>query len=393
MRILGLTGNEAVAYAVKQCDVDVVAAYPITPQTIIVERISEYIANGEMDAEYICVESEHSALSACIGASVMGARVFTSTASQGLALMHEMLYIASGLRLPMVMAVVNRALSAPINIHGDHSDMMGSRDCGWIQIYAENAQEAYDTVIQAFKISEDPSVYLPVMIGLEGFILGQTTMPVEIPDEEQVENWLGERRQPYVIDGSTILGVGGLTFPEDTEDMFYNIQVAMENAKKIIREVDEEYGKLFDRKYGGLVSCYECEDSKYIAISMGAWSGDLIEAVYKLREEGYPVGVLRIRYYRPFPIEDIWEVIRGVKGVVVFDRAISFGAWGPIYSDLLAGLSLYTSKPPRSLNIVAGIAGVNVTSDDFYNIVKTFIEKNEKNELETGIFEWRKIRR
>ncbi|MEM2511413.1 MAG: pyruvate ferredoxin oxidoreductase, partial [Candidatus Methanomethylicia archaeon] len=197
MRIIGLTGDEAVAYAVKQCDVDVIAAYPITPQTIIVERISDFVANGEIDAEYVCVESEHSALSACIGASVMGARVFTATASQGLALMHEILYIASSLRLPIVMAVVNRALSAPINIHGDHSDMMGSRDCGWIQIYTENAQEAYDTTIQAFKIAEDPNASLPVTVNLDGFIISHSMERVEILNDEDVKRFLPPRKPLY----------------------------------------------------------------------------------------------------------------------------------------------------------------------------------------------------
>ncbi|MEM1831958.1 MAG: pyruvate ferredoxin oxidoreductase, partial [Desulfurococcaceae archaeon] len=224
-------------------------------------------------------------------------------------------------------------------------------------------------------------------------IIGHTAMPVEIPDEKQVKEWLGERRQPYVIDGSEPLGLGGLTFPKDTEDMFYHIQEAMGNVKKVIKEVDEEYGKLFGRRYGGLISCYNCTDAKYIAVSMGAWSGDLIEAVNKLRDEGYPVGVLRVRYYRPFPIEDVWEIVQNVKGIVVFDRSISFGAWGQIYTDLVAGLSLYTDKLPRMANIVAGIAGVNVTSEDFYGMLKSFIDKSESGLLDRNYFTWIKIRR
>lgn len=390
---IALTGNHAVAYAVKLAKPQVIAAYPITPQSPVVEKLSEMIEQGELKARMIRVESEHSALAACFGAAVAGARTFTATSSQGLLYMHEFVHWASRARTPIVMAIVSRTINTPWNIWPDHSDFVDQRDTGWVMSYGMDNQEVFDLTLQAFKISEDPRVYLPVMVGLEGFIISHTTMPVEIPDEKLVEEWLGERRQPYVIDGSEPIGVGGLTFPEDTEDMFYEIQLAMENAKKVIKEVDEEFGKLFGRRYGGLISCYHCNDAKYIAVSMGAWSGDLIEGVEKLRSEGYPVGVMRIRYYRPFPIEDAWEVLRSVRGVIVFDRAISFGAWGPIYSDLVAGLSLYTNKLPYMANIVAGIAGVNVTSDDFYKIIKSFIDRVETGRIERNYFEWVKIRR
>ncbi|MEM1596556.1 MAG: pyruvate ferredoxin oxidoreductase [Desulfurococcaceae archaeon] len=390
---LALTGNHAIAYAVKLADPDVIAAYPITPQTPIVEKLAEMIEQGELRAKMIRVESEHSALAACFGAAVAGARTFTATSSQGLLYMHEFVHWVSRARIPVVMAIVSRTINTPWNIWPDHSDFVDQRDAGWVMSYAMDSQEAFDLTLQAFKISEDPGVYLPVMIGIEGFIIGHTAMPVEIPDEKQVKEWLGERRQPYVIDGSEPLGLGGLTFPEDTEDMFYHIQEAMGNVKKVIKEVDEEYGKLFGRRYGGLISCYNCTDAKYIAVSMGAWSGDLIEAVNKLRDEGYPVGVLRVRYYRPFPIEDVWEIVQNVKGIVVFDRSISFGAWGQIYTDLAAGLSLYTDKLPRMANIVAGIAGVNVTSEDFYGMLKSFIDKSESGLLDRNYFTWIKIRR
>jgi pyruvate ferredoxin oxidoreductase alpha subunit len=390
---VALTGNHAVAYAVKLADPDVIAAYPITPQTSIVEKLAELIDKGELRARMIRVESEHSALAACFGAAVAGARTFTATSSQGLLYMHEFVHWVSRARIPVVMAIVSRTINTPWNIWPDHSDFVDQRDAGWVMSYAMDSQEAFDLTLQAFKVSEDPSVYLPVMVGLEGFIIGHTAMPVEIPDENIVKEWLGERRQPYVIDGSEPLGLGGLTFPEDTEDMFYHIQEAMNNAKNVIKKVDEEYGKLFGRKYGGLVSCYNCIDAKYIAISMGAWSGDLVEAVDKLREEGYPVGALRIRYYRPFPAEDIWEIVRNAKGIVVFDRAISFGAWGQIYTDLVAGFSLYTNKLPQMANIVAGIAGVNVISEDFYGILKSFIDKSESGALERNYFAWIKVRR
>ncbi|MGC8953867.1 MAG: pyruvate ferredoxin oxidoreductase [Desulfurococcus sp.] len=387
-----LTGNYAVSYAVKLARPDVIAAYPITPQTSIVEKLSEMIENGELDSVMIRVESEHSALAACFGAAVAGARVFTATSSQGLLYMHEVVHWASRARIPMVMAIVSRTINAPWNIWPDHSDFMDQRDAGWVMSYAMDNQEALDLVLQAFKISEDPSVYLPVMVGLEGFILGHTTMPVDIPDESMVREWLGPRRQGYIIDGSTPLAVGGLTMPEDTENIFYGIQEAMNEAKKVIKEVTNEYNKLFGRKYSGLIECFHCSDAKYITISIGAWSGDLMEAVEKLRNEGYPIGSIRIRYYRPFPMEDIWEVIRSSKGVLVYDRSISFGSYGPIFTDLAGGLLTYTRNPPYVSNIVAGIAGVNVTAEDFYKLTKEFIDEVEKNGQPPG-FKWVMIRR
>jgi pyruvate ferredoxin oxidoreductase alpha subunit len=387
-----LTGNYAVSYAVKLARPDVIAAYPITPQTSIVEKLSEMIENGELDSVMIRVESEHSALAACFGAAVAGARVFTATSSQGLLYMHEVVHWASRARIPMVMAIVSRTINTPWNIWPDHSDFMDQRDAGWIMSYAMDNQEALDLVLQAFKISEDPSVYLPAMVGLEGFILGHTTMPVDIPDESMVREWLGPRRQGYIIDGSTPLAVGGLTMPEDTENIFCGIQEAMNEAKKVIKEVTNEYNKLFGRKYSGLIECFHCSDAKYITISMGAWSGDLMEAVEKLRNEGYPIGLIRIRYYRPFPMEDIWEVIRSSKGVLVYDRSISFGSYGPIFTDLAGGLLTYTRNPPYVSNIVAGIAGVNVTTEDFYKLTKEFIDEVEKNGQPPG-FKWVRIRR
>ncbi|MCY0868747.1 MAG: pyruvate ferredoxin oxidoreductase [Desulfurococcus sp.] len=387
-----LTGNYSVAYAVKLAKPDVIAAYPITPQTSIVEKLAEFIESGELKASMIRVESEHSALAACFGAAIAGARVFTATSSQGLLYMHEVVHWASRVRIPMVMAIVSRTINAPWNIWPDHSDFMDQRDAGWIMGYAMDNQEVLDLTIQAFKISEHPSVYLPVMIGLEGFILGHTTMPVEIPDEKLVDEWLGSRRQGYVVDGSTPLAVGGLTMPEDTEDIFYGIQEAMEKSKKIIRDVSREYSKLFNRNYTGLTECFKCSDAKYIAVSMGAWSGDLMEAVDALRRDGYPVGVLRLRFYRPFPAEDIWEVAGGVKGIIVYDRSISFGSYGPIYVDLVGSLTAYTRSLPYTSNIVAGIAGVNVTAEDFYKLTKEFVDTIEKGEQPPS-FQWVRVRR
>ncbi len=386
-KLVALTGNYAVAYAAKYARVDIIAAYPITPQTSIVEKLAELIESGELDAIMIRVESEHSALAATFGAAIAGARAFTATSSQGLLYMHEFVHWISRARIPAVMAIVTRALAPPWNIWPDHSDFVDQRDTGWIMGFAMDNQEVFDLTLQAFKISEDPRVYLPVMIGLEGFILGHTTMPVELPDQEVVDQWLGPRRQEYVIDGKEPLALGNLAWPEDTEEMFMEIQKAMNNAKKVIKEVDEEYGKLFGRKYGGLIQCINCEDAKYFAVSMGAWSGDLIEAVNKLREDGYPIGVIRIRFCRPFPYEDIWEKVKNSKGILVFDRSISYGAWGPLFTDLITGLYHYTNNLPIISNVVAGIGGVNITYNDFTKLLTSFIESIEKGD-KPPVFTW-----
>jgi len=381
-----LTGNHAVAYAVKLAKVDVVAAYPITPQTQIVEKIAELVESGELNATLINVESEHSALAACYGAAIAGARVFTATSSHGLLYMHEWLHWFSRARLPAVLAVVTRTIGTPWNIWSDHFDFYDQRDTGWILAFAMDAQEALDLTIQAFKISEDPRVYLPVLVGLDAFILSHTSMPVELPDEVLVADWLGPRRQGYVVDGSEPIAVGNLTWPEDTEEIFMDLWRAMEESRNVIREVDREYGKLFGREYGGLTQCIYCSDAKYIAVSMGAWTGDLIEAATMLRDEGYEVGVLRVRFYRPFPYEDLRNV-SGVDGIVVFDRGVSFGALGPLYADLVTGMYRYSRKLPVISNIVAGVGGVNITYTDFYKLVKEFIETIERGE-EPPRFRW-----
>ncbi len=387
MGIQVLTGNYTVALAAKMARVEVVAAYPITPQTSIIEKLAEYIDKGELDATMIRVESEHSALAASFGAAMAGARVFTATSSHGLLYMHEWVHWVGRARIPVVMAIVTRAIAPPWNIWPDHSDFVDQRDAAWIMAMGMDNQEIFDLTLQAFKISEDPRVYLPVMIGLEGFILGHTTMPVDVPDQKLVDEWLGPRRQGFIIDGSEPLAHGNLAWPEDTEEMFMDIQDAMENAKKVIKEVDEDYGKVFGRKYGGLISCYRCEDAKYHVVTMGAWSGDAMEAIDYLREQGYPVGLLRIRFMRPFPDEDVYSVLNNSRGVIVFDRAISYGSMGTLYLDLVGNMLKYTRTLPYIRNIVAGIGGVNITYKDFFNLIKSTIDSLEKGE-EPPVFHW-----
>jgi pyruvate ferredoxin oxidoreductase alpha subunit len=363
MRIVGLTGDEAVAYAIKQCDVDVVAAYPITPQTIIVERISDFVANGEINTEYVCVESEHSALSACIGASAMGARVFTATSSQGLALMHEILYIASSLRLPIVMAVVNRALSAPINIHGDHSDMMGSRDCGWIQIYVENAQEAYDTTIQAFKVAEDPNVSLPVSINLDGFIISHSMERVEILDDEDVKIFLPPRRPLYRLDVENPITIGPLCFTDYYFEFKKQQAEAIEKSYNTIMNVMNEYSKMSGRSYK-FIDVYGVEDAEVLIVCMGSTCGTARYTAKKLREKGEKVGVVKVSLYRPFPSEEIVEAIKNAEALVVMDRAVSFGApSGPLCSDV-KNIMYDVGLKIKILNIIYGLGGRDVSQKD-----------------------------
>jgi pyruvate ferredoxin oxidoreductase alpha subunit len=371
---MGLTGNEAVAYAVKQCDVGLVSAYPITPQTIIVERISDYVANGEIDTEFVCVESEHSALSACIGASLTGLRVFTATASQGLALMHEVLYAASGLRCPIVMAVANRALSAPLNIHCDHSDMMGSRDCGWIQIFAENVQEAYDWTIQAFKIAEHPDVQLPVAVNLDGFTLTHCLEDIEVLDEGDVKKFLPPRKPIYRIDVEKPMTFGAWAMPEYYYKFKLQQEEAMENSIKVIKQVTEEYSKLTGRSYG-VIQSYGLEGSKVAVMALGSTCGTLRYVAKKLREsEGLKVGVIKLWLYRPLPQGDLASIIDDVETLVVLDRALSPGAvFGPLGSDI-ASIVVKHNLAVRLLNYTYGLGGDEVSIDLAEKLLKLAVK-------------------
>jgi len=373
--LMALTGNHAVAWAVRRARVKVIAAYPITPQTTIVEKLAEFIDKGEMDAKMIRVESEHSALATVYGAAIGGARAFTATASHGLLYMHEVLWWVAGSRVPLVMAVATRAIGPPWNIWSDHSDIMGQRDTGWIIAMGEDNQEVFDLTLQAFKITEDERVNLPMIVGLDAFILSHTTAPVDVPSQEEVDAWLPERKQLYVIDPEHKIQIGNLALPKDYAVLRKSIEEAMDNARKVIVEVDEDYGKAFGRRYGGLVEKYRCDDAKYIVVLMGAWSGDAKEAVDKLRGEGYPIGVLRIRYVRPFPIEELVEVARGKKGVLVVDRSISFGNAGPLFIEVSSAL---TEVNVALKGVLAGIGGVDVGVDDFVEIFKKFINEVEE---------------
>jgi pyruvate ferredoxin oxidoreductase alpha subunit len=368
-KTLPLNGDAAVAYAVKQCDVDVVAAYPITPQTIIVEKFSEYVANGEVETAFVCVESEHSAMTCCLTASATGARTFTATASAGLALMHEMLGVTSGCRAPVVMSVVNRALSAPINIHCDHSDSMAARDLGWIQIYAENSQETYDSIIQAFRIAENPEIMLPTMVGLDGFVLSHTLENVNVLPNEVVKKFVGTRNVPLVmnhkgemvpfkLDPENPLTIG----PLDLYDYYFEHkrqqEEAMRRAVEIIKQVHDEYAEQSGRSYGnGLLEPYRLDDAEIATVCIGSTSGTVKTTVDELRENGIKAGLLKIRVFRPLPTQDIISCLSGKKAVAVMDRACSFGGnGGPMFHEIRHVLYDLPNKPPL-VNYIYGLGG------------------------------------
>ncbi|MDP8002953.1 MAG: transketolase C-terminal domain-containing protein [Caldisphaera sp.] len=375
MAIKTLTGNFAVAEAAKLARIKVTSAYPITPQTTIVERLSEMIEKGELEAKMVRVESEHSALAATLGAAAAGSRTFTATASHGLLYMHEVLWWTASARIPVVMAVAARAIGAPWNIHVEHSDIIDQRDTGWIIGVAQENQEVLDMTIQAFRISEDSYVYLPMIVGLDAFILTHTVAPVDVPDQKDVDNWLPPRKQPYIISPETKIVMGNVASDEDYYMMRYSIQMGQEAAKKIIKEVDLSYGKVFGRSYGGLVECYKCEDADYVMVLMGSWAGDAKESIKILRDKGINAGLARIRFVRPWPAEILKEKLGNKKGVIVFDRSISFGNVGQLFIETSS--TLYGLTNMRG--VIAGLGGVDVLPEDFANEVMYFVHDVEEN--------------
>jgi pyruvate ferredoxin oxidoreductase alpha subunit len=351
-----MLGDEAVAEAVKECDVDVVSAYPITPQTIIVEKLAEFAANGEYKGEFIPVESEHSAMSAALGASLSGARVFTATSSQGLALMHEMLYNVSGFRLPIVMAVANRALSAPLVLNADHGDMMGSRDSGWIQVYAENVEEIYDRTIQLFKLSEDPRVMLPSALNFEGFILSHDMEAVRPLDGKKIRGFVGRPKFARKLDPDNPDSFGALTSPDNYYEFKMQQVEAMKSTLRVFKEVEKGFEALSGRRYGA-VDAYNTEQADRIVVINGCASGTMRAAARVLNKQGDNVGVLAVKLYRPFPTDEVVEHLRDAESVVVMDRSVSFGApSGPLAEDVKSALkSAGLDQPVMSL--VYGIGG------------------------------------
>lgn len=361
-KVLPLTGNESGAEAMRQIAPDVVAAYPITPQTELMHRFADYVADGVVPTELILVESEHSAMSACVGASAAGARVMTATSSQGMALMWEILYIAAALRQPIVMPLVNRALSAPINIHCDHSDSMGARDTGWIQLYCENCQEIYDNVLQAVKIAEDKHVLLPVMVCYDGFILSHTVERVELLEDHEVKEFIGS----YVADRPLLDLDHPVTYgPLDLQDYYFEHKrqeaEAMRNTKPVILKVAGQYDLLSGRKYG-LFEQYFTQDAEYIMVCLGSAAGTAKAAVDELRDAGEKVGLLKLRVFRPFPAEELIAALGRAKGIAVMDRADGVNSiGGPVFSEIRAALYGHCSAPIS--NYIYGLGGRDIDID------------------------------
>ena len=370
---VGMEVSIAVAEAAKLANTDVVAAYPITPQTHIVEHLAELVANGELEASYVPVESEHSAMSACLGASAVGARTFTATASQGLELMHEVLYIASSMRFPVVMAVANRALSAPISIWGDHSDAMAVRDTGWIQIFVENGQEAVDSVICAFRIGEDSRVLLPVMIHLDGFHLTHVTEPILLPEQSDVDKFIPPYKYPLPLDPDKPVTMGAFGLPFIYTEVKWAQEVNLRASKEVILECWQDFGKAFGRYYSPVES-YHSEGAKVLLLTMGSYSETAMVAVDKMRGEGRDVGLLRLRLWRPFPFAELRQAVKDAEVLIVLDRAISFGGpGGPVCSEIKAAL-YQQDKRPRVIGFVGGLGGREISMSGFEEMINKGIE-------------------
>ena len=360
---VALTGNDAAAEAFRQVNPDVAAVFPITPQTELMHKFAEFVANGEVDTDLVNVESEHSALSAVVGASAAGARAVTATSAAGFALMWEIVYVAAGLRLPIVMVVVNRALNAPLNIHCDHTDTMGGRDAGWVQLFSENAQEAYDNTIQAFRIAENPDLLLPTMVTLDGFILSHTQETMDLLEDDKVRGFVGEYRpEHYLLNAKEPILVG----PVDLQDWLFehkraNIE-ATTRAPRIVREVGEEFGKLSGRPYG-LVEGYRTEDAELVIIVLGSTAGTAKEAADEMREKGVGAGVVKIRSFRPFPAQEIFQSMPKAKACAVLDRSIAFGLGaGPVFHEVRSYGCEFGSKIPF-VSYIYGIGGRDISTD------------------------------
>ena len=378
-----LSGNEAAATAMRQINPDVVAAFPITPSTEIPQYFSTFVANGAVDTEFVAVESEHSAMSACIGAEAAGARAMTATSANGLSLMWEMIYIASSLRLPIVLSLVNRAVSGPLNIHNDHSDAMGVRDAGWIMLFSENNQEAYDNTLMAHRIAENENVMLPLMVCQDGFITSHSIENIELVEDEKVKEFVGEYHpKHYLLNQDEPIAVG----PLDVQSYLFEHKAgqaeAMKNAKQVILDVAKDFEKMTGRKYG-LFEEYKMDDSEVAIVCMNSTAGTAKAVVNKLREQGKKVGLLKLRVFRPFPVDEIAEALSNLKAVAILDKADSLNAaGGALFEDVTSAMYVNNKHVP-TVNYVYGIGGRDTREDDIekvyndlFEIVKTGEVKN-----------------
>ena len=363
-----LSGNEAAAIAMKQINPDVVAAFPITPSTEIPQYFSTFVSNGTVDTEFVAVESEHSAMSACVGAEAAGARAMTATSANGLSYMWEMIYIASSLRLPIVMSLVNRAVSGPLNIHNDHSDAMGVRDAGWIMLFSENNQEAYDNLIMAHRIAENKDVLLPLMVCQDGFITSHSIENIELIEDDRVKEFVGTYKpEHYLLNDKEPIAVGPLDVQSFLFEHKYQQAEAMRNAKKVILEVAKDFEKMTGRKYSFFEE-YRMEDAEIAVVCMNSTAGTTKTVVDELREKGIKAGMVKVRVFRPFPAEEIAEALGNLKAVAIMDKADSLNAMGgALYEDVIS--SMYTAKKQvPAVSYVYGIGGRDTTSNNIHEV-------------------------
>ncbi|NOZ24104.1 MAG: pyruvate ferredoxin oxidoreductase [Planctomycetes bacterium] len=356
---IALTGNDAAATALKQVNPDVAAVYPITPQTEMMHKFAEFVADGDVDTEMVLVESEHSAMSACVGSAAAGARTITATSANGLALMWEILYIAASYRLPIIMPEASRALSGPINIHCDHSDSMGARDTGWIVLFSESAQEAYDNIIQAFRIGENHDILLPVMVTLDGFILSHTVEALSLLEDRQVKDFVGEYKpHRMLLDVDNPMTIG----PLDLQNYYFEHKrqqvEAMKNALDVIPEVGKAFGELSGREYG-YMECIDMDDAEVALIGMGSTMGTVKQVVREMREEGQKVGAVKLRVFRPFPAQQIIDAVKHVKVLGVLDRSVSFGLGGPLFHEIKS--AAYSQAEIGLKNFMYGLGGRDIS--------------------------------
>lgn len=387
-----MSGNEAIAVAMKQINPDVVAAFPITPSTEVPQYFSTFVADGVVDTEFVAVESEHSAMSACVGAQAAGARAMTATSANGLGLMWEVLYIAAASRLPIVMACVNRTMSGPLNIHNDHSDSMGARDSGWIQLYSENNQEAYDNMLMAHRIGEHPDVLLPVMVCQDGFITSHAIENIELVEDDKVKAFVGEYKpEYYLLNRNNPIAVGPLDHFTHCFEHKRQQAEAMKNAKKVILEVSEEFAKMTGRKYG-LFEEYKTEDAEVAVVVLNSTAGTAKYVVDRMRAEGKKVGLIKPRVFRPFPVDEIASALSKFKAVAVMDKADGFNAaGGPLFTDVTSAMFAKGVFGPKVINYIYGLGGRDVKSNDIEIVYNELLKIADTGTVES-VFKYLGVR-
>ncbi|MBU1157912.1 MAG: pyruvate ferredoxin oxidoreductase [Candidatus Thermoplasmatota archaeon] len=379
-----MTGNYASAYGAKLSRAEVIAAYPITPQTSIVEKLAELVSTGELKAKFISVESEHSAMAACISASIVGARTYTATSSHGLTLMHEVLMWASGARLPIVITNVSRAMAPPWSVWADHMDSIAQRDTGWLQFFCSSNQEVLDTTIMAYKICESRNVMLPAMVIEDAFILSHTSEPVDMPEQEAVDSFLPSFSPELKVEIGKPMGFGSLVKPDQYMEFRYKAMLAMKAARERILRVEKEFKQVFGREYGGLLENYRCDDAEVVLVAAGSTAATAKDVVDSLREKGQKVGLARLRVFRPFPHEEFRALASKVAGIAVLDRSYTFGVSGAFFTEIKG--SIYDCpKRPAMKNYIAGLGGRDITPkilEKIFDDIQLFVKRREETDVE-----------